>query len=111
MLEAFPIIHNTSGTLSPTTPNVTSINTFDTSTKSDFVATRNGRNFCAHPWLKQLAPHGSLHEFKRYRDSLGKERQQKYDAEATKLVSEGTWSGNTVGVLSMFSAHCTSSGT
>jgi hypothetical protein len=104
---------NTSGILVPTTPNVTSINTFDTSTKSDLqdppanqaaaapskisvlwlqgMAGKHDhfvldsklltelhitRNLCAHPWLKQLAPHGSLHKFKRYRDSLGKERQQ-----------------------------------
>ncbi|KAJ8590176.1 hypothetical protein M405DRAFT_816675 [Rhizopogon salebrosus TDB-379] len=42
---------------------------------------------CAHRWLIQPAPHGFSHEFKGYWDSLGKERQQKYDAEATKLVS------------------------
>jgi hypothetical protein len=34
------------------------------------------RNFCAHRWLIQPAPHGSSHEFKGYWDSLGKERQQ-----------------------------------
>ncbi|KAJ8583096.1 hypothetical protein M405DRAFT_829407 [Rhizopogon salebrosus TDB-379] len=45
----------------------------------------DGRNFCAHRWLTQLVPHGSPHEFREY--SLGKERQQKYDAKATKLVS------------------------
>ncbi|OAX42824.1 hypothetical protein K503DRAFT_779680 [Rhizopogon vinicolor AM-OR11-026] len=39
------------------------------------------------------------HNFKGYWDSLSKERQQKYDAETTKLISEGTWSGNTVEVL------------
>ncbi|KAJ8590182.1 hypothetical protein M405DRAFT_816686 [Rhizopogon salebrosus TDB-379] len=47
----------------------------------------DGRNLCAHRLLIQPAPHGSSHEFKGYWDSLGKKRQQKYDAEATKLVS------------------------
>ncbi|KAJ8588075.1 hypothetical protein M405DRAFT_863245 [Rhizopogon salebrosus TDB-379] len=58
-----------------------------TSKKFRPAATRNGRNIYAHRWLKQLAPHGSSHEFKVYWSSLGKERRQKCDAEATKLVS------------------------
>jgi hypothetical protein len=34
------------------------------------------RNIYAHRWLKQLAPHGSSHEFKVYWSSLGKEHRQ-----------------------------------
>ncbi|KAJ8594520.1 hypothetical protein M405DRAFT_930175 [Rhizopogon salebrosus TDB-379] len=42
------ISNNTSGTLVSTTPNVTSINTFDTSTKSDLLWLRGMAGIFAH---------------------------------------------------------------
>ncbi|KAG1836853.1 hypothetical protein F4604DRAFT_1910128 [Suillus subluteus] len=49
------------------------------------AATKNGRNLCAHRWLKQLMPNGSSQEFKVYWDSLEKTRQANYDIEASNL--------------------------
>ncbi|KAG2046770.1 hypothetical protein BDR06DRAFT_1025337 [Suillus hirtellus] len=63
------------------------------------AATKNGRNLCAHRWLKQVAPNGYSQDFKLYWDSLGKDRQKKYETDAKKLISDGIWTGNTVEVI------------
>ncbi|KAG2051840.1 hypothetical protein BDR06DRAFT_1022473 [Suillus hirtellus] len=63
------------------------------------AATKNGRNLCAHRWLKQVAPNGYSRDFKLYWDSLGKDRQEKYETDAKKLISDGIWTGNTVEVI------------
>ncbi|KIK43072.1 hypothetical protein CY34DRAFT_804242 [Suillus luteus UH-Slu-Lm8-n1] len=51
------------------------------------AAIKNGRNLCAHRWLKQLMPNGSSQDFKVYRDSLEKTHQASYDIKASNLVS------------------------
>ncbi|KAG2109537.1 hypothetical protein DEU56DRAFT_985454 [Suillus clintonianus] len=68
------------------------------------ATTKNGRNLCAHRWLKQLAPNGYSRDFKLYWDSLGKDRQEKYETDAKKLISDGIWTGSTVKVISKFSS-------
>ncbi|KAG1870296.1 hypothetical protein F4604DRAFT_1926507 [Suillus subluteus] len=68
------------------------------------AATKNGRNLCAHHWLKQLMPNGSSQEFKVYWDSLEKTRQANYDIEASNLVADCVWTANTVEVLTKFSS-------
>ncbi|KAG2029412.1 hypothetical protein BDR03DRAFT_987771 [Suillus americanus] len=52
------------------------------------ATTKNGRNLCAHCWLKQLMPNGFSQDFKVYWDSLEKTRQASYDIEASNLVAD-----------------------
>ncbi|KAG0692394.1 hypothetical protein DFH29DRAFT_882523 [Suillus ampliporus] len=63
------------------------------------ATTKNGRTLCAHRWLKQVAPNGYSRDFKLYWDSLGKDRQEKYETDAKKLISDGIWTGSTVEVI------------
>ncbi|KAG2039880.1 hypothetical protein BDR03DRAFT_980510 [Suillus americanus] len=46
------------------------------------AAMKNGRNLCTHHWLKKVAPNGYSQDFKLYWDSLGKDRQEKYETDA-----------------------------
>ncbi|KAG0692770.1 hypothetical protein DFH29DRAFT_1008162 [Suillus ampliporus] len=71
------------------------------------ATTKNGRTLCAHRWLKQVAPNGYSRDFKLYWDSLDKDRQEKYETDAKKLISDGIWTGSTVeviGLLRIFAA-------
>ncbi|KAG1851565.1 hypothetical protein C8R48DRAFT_777877 [Suillus tomentosus] len=53
--------------------------------------TKNGRNLCAHRWLKQTNPSGSSAEFKTYWDCLSAEQISKYGAECAQLIADGMW--------------------
>ncbi|KAG2744449.1 hypothetical protein P692DRAFT_201808405 [Suillus brevipes Sb2] len=69
------------------------------------ATTKNGRNLCAHRWLKQVAPNGYSRDFKLYWDSLGKDCQEKYETDAKKLISDGIWTGSTVEVIGQWPQH------
>ncbi|KAG2346756.1 hypothetical protein BDR05DRAFT_997160 [Suillus weaverae] len=49
--------------------------------------TKNGRNLCAHRWLKQMNTTGSTDEFCIYYNSLSQGQCKEYDDETSKLVS------------------------
>ncbi|KAG1830788.1 hypothetical protein EV424DRAFT_1374497 [Suillus variegatus] len=53
--------------------------------------TKNGRNLCAHRWLKQINTTGSTDEFCTYYNSLSQGQRKEYDDEASKLIAEGNW--------------------
>ncbi|KAG2363295.1 hypothetical protein BDR07DRAFT_1483895 [Suillus spraguei] len=46
------------------------------------LATKNGRNLCAHRWLKIIAPNGTSGDFKIYWNALSKDSQVNYESEA-----------------------------
>jgi hypothetical protein len=53
---------------------------------------RAGRNLCALRWLKQTSSkNGSTDEFKVYWGGLSTTQQDKYQSEADRLNSAGTW--------------------
>ncbi|KAG1768398.1 hypothetical protein EDD22DRAFT_949601 [Suillus occidentalis] len=53
--------------------------------------TKNGRNLCAHRWLKQMNTSGSTDKFCIYYNSLSQGQRKEYDDEASKLIAEGNW--------------------
>ncbi|KAG2353616.1 hypothetical protein BDR07DRAFT_1432638 [Suillus spraguei] len=65
---------------------------------------KNGRSLCAHWWLKQVAPNGSLANFRIYWSGLTKEKQLAYETDALKLVKDDIWNGNTVDIISKISS-------
>ncbi|KAG2738140.1 hypothetical protein P692DRAFT_201874207 [Suillus brevipes Sb2] len=68
----------TKDTTSPTPAAGTTDVTCDIATTKKFrpSATKNGRNLCAHRWLKVLAPNGTSGDFKTYWNALSKDSQQ-----------------------------------
>ncbi|KAG1780967.1 hypothetical protein EV702DRAFT_1042653 [Suillus placidus] len=58
--------------------------------------TKNGRNLCAHRWLKQMNTTGSMDEFCIYYNSLSQGQHKEYDDEASKLIAEGNWNKTTI---------------
>ncbi|KAG1753113.1 hypothetical protein EDD22DRAFT_850535 [Suillus occidentalis] len=52
---------------------------------------KNGRNLCAHQWLKQTNLSGSSAEFKMYWDCSSAEQILKYGAECAQLIADGMW--------------------
>ncbi|KAG2355131.1 hypothetical protein BDR07DRAFT_1427184 [Suillus spraguei] len=65
---------------------------------------KNGRSLCAHWWLKQVAPNGSLANFRIYWSGLTKEKQLAYETDVLKLVKDDIWNGNTVDIISKISS-------
>lgn len=53
--------------------------------------TRNGRNLCAHRWLKQIKTNGTTDEFGVYYMSLAENQRTAYDNEVTDLVAANKW--------------------
>ncbi|KAG2152969.1 hypothetical protein DEU56DRAFT_958276 [Suillus clintonianus] len=53
--------------------------------------TRNGRNLCAHRWLKQIKTNGTTDEFGVYYMSLAENQRTAYDKEVTDLVAANKW--------------------
>ncbi|KAG0699212.1 hypothetical protein DFH29DRAFT_1002168 [Suillus ampliporus] len=53
--------------------------------------TRNGRNLCAHRWLKQIKTNGTTDEFGVYYMSLAENQRTAYDKEVTDLVAADKW--------------------
>ncbi|KAG1861625.1 hypothetical protein F4604DRAFT_1683978 [Suillus subluteus] len=52
---------------------------------------QNGRNLCAHRWLKQIKTNGTTDEFCVYYGSLNEEQRKDYDNEANTLATENKW--------------------
>ncbi|KAG1727847.1 hypothetical protein EDD22DRAFT_930709 [Suillus occidentalis] len=94
----------TKDTTSPTPAAGTTDVTCDIVTTKKFrpSATKNGRNLCAHRWLKILAPNGTSGDFKTYWNALSKDSQQNYESEAAALVKDGTWTGNATSTINKF---------
>ncbi|KAF8122374.1 hypothetical protein EV363DRAFT_1301192 [Boletus edulis] len=59
--------------------------------------TPNGRNLCAHRWLKVFkdSTKGTTAEFKVYYDGLSNEQKAAYDKEAKELASGNAWNKDT----------------
>ncbi|KAG1887456.1 uncharacterized protein F5891DRAFT_988296 [Suillus fuscotomentosus] len=52
---------------------------------------QNGRNLCAHRWLKQIKTNGTTDKFCVYYGSLNEEQRKEYDNEANTLATENKW--------------------
>ncbi|KAG1743384.1 hypothetical protein EDB19DRAFT_1827296 [Suillus lakei] len=52
---------------------------------------QNGRNLCAHRWLKQIKTNGTTDEFCVYYSNLDEEQRKEYDNEANTLATEKKW--------------------
>ncbi|KAG2057378.1 hypothetical protein BDR06DRAFT_1036132 [Suillus hirtellus] len=55
------------------------------------IPKHNGRNLCAHCWLKQIKTNGTTDEFCVYYGSLNEEQRKEYDNEANTLATENKW--------------------
>ncbi|KAG1832617.1 hypothetical protein DFJ58DRAFT_847955 [Suillus subalutaceus] len=63
--------------------------------------TKNGRNLCAHRWLKQIKTNGTTDEFGVYYMGLAENQRTAYDKEAAELVATDKWD-KTVGQGEMY---------
>ncbi|KAG9312496.1 hypothetical protein JVU11DRAFT_6884 [Chiua virens] len=59
---------------------------------------KNGRNLCAHRWLKAFkdTTDGTLAEFNQYYVNLNDAQRTAYDKEATELVANNSWNKTTL---------------
>ncbi|KAG2110474.1 hypothetical protein BD769DRAFT_1674633 [Suillus cothurnatus] len=53
--------------------------------------TKNGRNLCAHRWLKQVESNKTTEEFCVYYGDLSADQRKQYDTEAAELVANNAW--------------------
>ncbi|OAX31796.1 hypothetical protein K503DRAFT_787613 [Rhizopogon vinicolor AM-OR11-026] len=53
--------------------------------------TKNGRNLCAHRWLKQVRTNGTTDKFGVYYAGLTGDQRTAYDKEASELVATNKW--------------------